>query len=118
MKGYCKYCGNEVDETEQVNGICAFCMGDRLKYPVLFSELDVKSKNGLLSEICERILALEKTDKRAKKYGLMRDSYIQASNVLEEVHFTVENIQSELHALKGMVNNMKVLFQKGWGVPK
>ena len=51
-------------------------------------------------------------------YLAMRDAYIKASNILEEVHYKVERVQSELTVLRQMINDMKALFQKGWGVPK
>ncbi len=58
------------------------------------------------------------SDCYSDKYIAMRDAYIQASNILEEVHFKVEKLQSEIGVLSDMVCSMKAVFQKGWGVPK
>lgn len=118
-KTNCKGCGRVMDETEtHLGNYCEDCANDILIYPILFSDLDEKTKDILMTSVCERIIKLEKADKRTKEYLLMRDSYIQASNILEEVHFKVEKVQSEISVLSDMVCEMKAIFQKGWGVPK
>lgn len=117
MKGYCKQCTMVIDETESTNGYCHECWNDRLKNPILFSNLSIESQNGLMVDICERIIKLEASIKTNGKHVAMREEYINAGNVLEEVHFAVENIESKINIVQIMLKDMKALFQKGWGVP-
>lgn len=118
MKGYCRQCSMVIDETEQIKGYCNDCWKDILVYPIKFSELDEMTKDRLMTAICERILKLESSIKMNGKHVAMREAYVDASNTLEEVRLRLEKVQSDFNTLKTMLNDMKALFQKGWGVPK